>query len=290
MKKPGLLLCIFFVSLIQLSAQLSVEVVLDQEQFLPGETLLATVRITNRSGQTLHLGDDQTWLTFSVESPGGIVVNKLGDAPVTQKFNLESSQRANVKNIDLAPYFTLTRSGHYSVIATVQIKEWNGQAIHSAAKSFDIIEGVKLWEREFGLPRAPGVTNQPPEVRKYSLQQANYLRSQLRLYFRLTDSAGKVSKVVPIGPMLSFGQPEPEVDRYSNLHVLYQNGPHTFSHTVFNPDGELIIRRFYDFTSTRPSLKKDKDGKLGVVGGERHLSADDLPKETKNDAVVPPRA
>jgi hypothetical protein len=47
----------------------------------------------------------------------------------------------------------------------------------------------------------------------------------------------------------------------------------------------LIIRRFYDYTSTRPSLKADQTGKLAVVGGERHLSADDLPKETKPEDV-----
>ena len=54
------------------SAQVTVDVVLDQEQFLPSESLPVAVRITNRSGQPLHLGADTNWLTFSVESVSGL--------------------------------------------------------------------------------------------------------------------------------------------------------------------------------------------------------------------------
>ena len=67
------LVCLTFFSA---SAQVTVDVVLDQEQFLPSETMPVAVRITNRSGQPLHLGADANWLTFSVESTGGTVVVK----------------------------------------------------------------------------------------------------------------------------------------------------------------------------------------------------------------------
>jgi hypothetical protein len=55
-------------------AQVSVEIVLEQEQFLIGEAIPAAVRITNRSGQTLRLGDEANWLSFTLETrgrPGG---------------------------------------------------------------------------------------------------------------------------------------------------------------------------------------------------------------------------
>src|SRR5204863_2654674 len=100
----------------------------------------------------------------------------------------------------------------------------------------------------FGVPKSAGASNSPPEVRKYMLLEANYLRTQLKLYFRLSDASGKL-KVFPIGPMISFGQPEAQVDRASNLHVLYQNGPHSFSYTAINPGGTVIGRRTYDYTS-----------------------------------------
>jgi hypothetical protein len=62
--------------LLAASAQVSVEVSLPQHNFLPGESLVAAVRITNRSGQKLKLGAEQDWLRFDVEARDGSVVAK----------------------------------------------------------------------------------------------------------------------------------------------------------------------------------------------------------------------
>ena len=50
-----------------------------------------------------------------------------------------------------------------------------------------VIRGSKVWERVFGVPNS-GREDGSPEVRKYMLQQANYLRRQLRLYARIDAS------------------------------------------------------------------------------------------------------
>jgi len=271
----SLLLVAFLASVLRLSAQVSVEVSLEQEQFLASETLLVTVRVTNRSGQTLRLGEDADWLTFSVEARDGFVVTKSGEIPVTGEFVLDSSKMAT-KRVDLAPYFNLTKPGRYTVIASARIKQWDKQYV-SKPKSFDIIHGAKLWEQEFGVPLPAGALNRQPEVRKYILQQANYLK-QLKLYLRLTDaSEGKVFKVFAIGPMVSFGRPEPQLDKSSNLHVLYQTGPHGCSYTVVNPDGEVIVRQTHNITNTRPRLRVGPEGDFIVVGGMRRPAANDLP-------------
>jgi hypothetical protein len=279
---PGLLL----VSVLPLPAQVTVDVAFDQEQFLPSEALPAAVRITNRSGQALRLGRDPDWLTVSVESRDGYVVLKTGEPSVVGEFTLESSKRA-IKRVDLAPCFSLLKPGRYSVTATVNLKDWNRQ-ITSQPKPFDIIEGAKVWEREIGVPMAAGATNQPPEVRTYMLQQANHLRKSLMLYFRLTDPSGRLNKVFALGPMLSFGQPDPQVDRFSNLHVLYQNGPHSFSYVVINPNGELITRQTYDYTS-RPRLKADSDGNVTVTGGSLRETPPVVPpaKPAETNAAAP---
>jgi hypothetical protein len=273
MRKSGLLLGLFLASLCHLPAQVKVDVALDQDHFLPGERLSAAVRITNRSGQTLHLGSDADWLKLSVESRDNYVVLKTGEVPVVGEFTLESSKRA-IKRVDLAPYFNLLKPGRYAITATVTLKEWTRQ-ITSEPTLFDIIQGAKLWEQEIGVPQPAGATNSTPEVRKYSLQEANYLRKNLMLYFQLTDSSGKFNKVFPIGPMLSFGQPEPQVDRSSNLHVLYQNGPHSFNYTIIDPNGIVIGHETYDYT-TRPRLQADSNGNLFVAGGRLRVSADDM--------------
>lgn len=276
MKALALWLSLLAATLSPVSAQVTVEVTQDQDQFLPGEALPTAVRITNRSGRDLRLGRDEDWLSFSVQARDIQVVPKIGEVPVVGEFILESSKVAT-KRVDLAPYFAMNRPGRYSVSVTVRIKDWN-QEVSSPPRSFDIIDGAKLWEQEIGVPNAGGPTNSTPEVRKYMLQQANYLRTQLRLYLRVTDASGtKTFRVLPIGPMVSFSRPEPQVDKFSNLHLLYQDAAHSFNYTVVNPDGEVIIRHTYDYVDKRPRLRPDEGGKILVVGGIRRVTATDVP-------------
>ena len=275
MKSVGLLLGVLLVSMCSLSAQVTVEVVLDQDQFLPAELLVATVRITNRSGQTLALGQTPDWLTFSVGAREGFVVSKGDEVPVTGEFVLESSKVAT-KRVNLAPHFSLTKPGRYSVTASVRIQQWDRE-FSSQPKSFDIIHGIKLWEQDFGVPQPAGTGTTSPEVRKYALQQANYLK-ELKLYVRLTDAAEtQVYRVFPLGALVSFGRPEPQVDKEGNLHVLFQTGARSFSYCVINPEGQMIVQQTHDYTSTRPRLQVDAAGKFTVTGGARRVTADDLP-------------
>jgi hypothetical protein len=275
MKFSGLGLTLLLASLASASAQVTVEVTQDQDQFLQGESLPVAVRITNRSGQPLNLGAAEDWLTFSIESREGLVVAKTGDAPVAGEFVLDSSKVA-IKRVDLAPYFNLNRQGRYDIVANVHIKDWN-RDVTSRPHHFDVIEGAKLWEQEVGVPKVAGAADAPPEVRKFVLQQANYLKAQLRLYLRVVDGYGRTLRVFPIGPMVSFGQPEPQVDRQSNLHVLYQNGAYAFSYTVFDFNGELISRQTYDYVKTRPRLRMDNEGNVVEFGGVRRVTVNDVP-------------
>lgn len=264
-------------------AQVSVEVTLPQGQFLPGENLVAAVRITNRSGQKLRLGGEEDWLKFDVESRDALVIAKMSEPAVKGEFELESMKVAT-KRVNLAPHFNMTQCGHYSVTATVRIKAWDRELV-SPSKSFDIIHGAKLWEQDFGVPTSE-VSTGTPEVRKYILEQANYLKGQLRMYIRVTDGTGlRTFRVFPIGQMVSFSRPEAQLDKASNLHVLYANGAHSFSYNVFNTEGDLLARETYDFSASRPRLRVDDEGHISVLGGAHRLAP---PKETALSAPVMP--
>ena len=275
------------VSLFPAPAQVvTVQVTTEQDQFLPGESLPVTVHIVNSSGQSLHLGADANWLKFSVESrDDSFVVMKNDNPPVVGAFDLGSSEVAT-KRLDLAPYFAMTHAGRYRVVATVRIPEW-GTSVRSPAKEFDIIDGAQLWSQDFGLPMPAGVTNQPPVVRKYILEEANYLRKQLRMYVLVSDQSGaRILKVSAIGPMVSFSQPEPQLDRASNLHLLYQSGAQSFVYSVVNPDGNITQQEIYDYLGTRPRLAVNGDGDIVVRGGVRRPKPGELP-EIKSPAELP---
>jgi hypothetical protein len=274
---------VWFASLVCGFGQVTVEVVLDQQQFLPGESVPIAVRITNRSGQTLRLGNDDEWLSVAVQGRAGSPVHQISDLPVRGEFTLETSQRAT-RRLDLAPCFNLSAKGNYLIQAAVKIAQWD-KTFASDPVLISVISGAKLWDREFGVPQ--GDTNSPPEVRKYILQEANYLKKNLRLYLRVTDvTENKIFRVLAIGPMVSFGQPEPQLDNRSNLHVLYQHGRTLFSYVVVNPDGEILLRQTYEVAASRPRLKLDSEGKIVVAGGVRRLANDDSPP--REEPTPPP--
>jgi hypothetical protein len=156
MKSFGLFLGLALTSIFSASAQVTVTLTLDQDQFLPSESLPVAVHVTNQSGQPLHLGADPDWLTFSVEAaddPDNSIVVKNSNPPVQGEFELDSSQIAT-KQVDLQPYFDLRRSGRYRIIATVHIKDWNTE-ITSPPRGFDVVDGAKLWSQVFGVPPPP---------------------------------------------------------------------------------------------------------------------------------------
>jgi len=281
------ILALVLLTFCRASAQVDVQVVMDQEQFLPSESVLVAVRIINRSGQPLHLGADADWLTFSVESVDGSIVMKNAEVPVLGEFDLGSSQVAT-KRVDLQPYFDLKRQGRYRIIATLHIKAWSVET-PSLPKEFDVISGAELWSQDFGVPIPAGVTNRPPEVRKYTLEEANYLRQQLRMYVMVSDPAGShVFKVSPIGPMVSFSQPEVQIDPLSNLHVIYQSGAKTFTYSVVNPEGVITQQDVYDYVDTRPRLGLNPAGDIVVIGGVRRPKPGELPVVKLPDELPPP--
>jgi hypothetical protein len=280
-------LAVLLLTIVSLGAQVTVEVVLDQEQYLRDEAIPVKVRITNRSGQTLKLGRDADWLSFSIETREGHSVARLSDAPVKEEFTLDSS-RVATRRVNLTPHYDLSLAGQYSVTATVKIPEWN-QELPTKPKRFEVVRGTRLWEQTIGVPSGDTAA---PEIRRYVLQQAHLKR--LTLYARVTDESENVTyRLLPLGPLVSFSRPEPQVDKESNLHLLFQTGARSFSYSVITPKGELVLRQTHDYARTRPALRNGDDGRIYVAGGQRRLATDDLPppvtaSSTNNVSAITP--
>lgn len=252
-------------------AQLAVEVVVDQDQFLRDEPVRAKVRITNHSGQTLKLGTDNAWLAFSIEGLDTGSVGRLGEVQVTGEFLLESAHVAT-RTVELTPAFDLSEPGRYNITATVRIKDW-GTETPSKPRRIEVVRGTKVWEQEFGVPTASGA----PETRRFMLQHASY-KKHLMLYLRVTDLEDrKVFRVMPLGPTVSFSRPEAQLDRNSELNVVFQSGARSFLFYVVRPDGEISIRQTYDYAGTRPTLRQTDEGRIFVGGGARRVTPNDIP-------------
>ncbi len=271
MRSIGLSIALLLMAVSYGAAQVQVDLALDHDQFLRDESLPVKVRISNLSGQTLHLGKDDQWLHFLVESADGHYVAQKDSPAVAGEFDLDSSL-VGTRTIDLMPFFDLERPGRYTVTATLRIPEWGFQT-STRPKTFDVIKGTKIWQQDVGVPSAGG----RPVVRRYILLQADFSK-RLRLYLRVTDVGGsQVFGVTPVGPLVSFSHPEAQVDRYSNLHILFQDGAHTFLYSMANPEGQVIVRQTFEYRQVRPTLRAGEEGSITVYGGVRKPLASDLP-------------
>jgi hypothetical protein len=268
-----------------LFGQITVEVLFEQDQYLAGEQCIAAVRITNFSGQTLHLGADPGWLDLLVETDSKTSVEKLGEPPIIEPFDVPNSAKGT-RRVDIAPCFNLRRPGRYHVTATVRIPA-SGATVSSKSRSLSIIAGTKLWEQSFGIPTTQGAGADGVEVRKYALVQTASQKLN-RIYVRITDSQeAKIHRVFPLGPVTSFSRPEAQVDRQGNLHVLFQSGARAFGYNVIRPDGEMVVREIHQYSTTRPVLRADEDGNPVVKGGTRLATSADLPRPAETQPTEP---
>ena len=269
----------------QALAQVTVDVVLDQDHYLANEPLLVGVRVTNFSGRTLKLGKDPDWLQIAVEADGGMFLEKLADPPVVKEFEVPSSTKGT-RWFDLQPCFNLGRTGCYQVTAVVRIPEL-GQELTTKPKAVIISSGAKVWQQEFGLPPKPGDASAAPETRRYALVTA-MSGKRVHLYVRVTDGPETKSyRVFPIGAMLTFSHPEAQVDRNAELHVLFQTSAQQFTYVQVDPDGQLLAHRTHKYTESRPKLRAEADGTVLVRGGTRIKAHSDFPKPPP---VEPPAA
>lgn len=263
-----------------LQAQLNgvtAELKLDQTEYLPNEDMQLKVRIINRSGQDLALGQTDDWVTFAVHGNNALVT-QLDAIPEAGAFTLHSDQ-TGARAFNLAPYFDIHQPGRYLIAATIKIPQWR-EVVNCKPVAVAIVRGVRVpnvAEVTVGVPPIDGDTNKPPEVRKYILQKATYT-AESKLYLRITDAAGaRTFRVVPLDRMISFSEPEAQIDRFSNIHVLNQNGARSFSYSVVNPLGQLLERETYDYTQHRPTLRSGPDGRILVSGGIRRFAENDIP-------------
>jgi hypothetical protein len=288
MKRIALVLAALAVAVSTSRAQftgVTAELELAQNQYLPDEDLQLKVKISNRSGQPVTLGQDDKWISFSIVGENNYLAPKVSEMPVSGEFTLLSGQIGR-RALNPTPYYDLRKQGHYRISATIRIPQWNNLEIPCKSATFTVENGVPLHglaNIQFGVPAPPGATNALPEIRNYSLIKVAYLK-ELRLYFRLTDAHGRTLKVYPLSGMLSFSEPEAQLDRFNNFHVLMQTGARSFTYSVVNPDGNLIARQTHEYAYSRPTLKSTDDGRIFVMGGQRVASETDIPPTVAESA------
>ncbi|HEY3861250.1 MAG TPA: hypothetical protein VGO59_05115 [Verrucomicrobiae bacterium] len=267
-------------------AGITAELRLDQDQFLPDEDLHVKLRIVNRSGQRLSLGDSDQWITFAIAGEHETIVPRLGEMPVKHPFTLLSGQSITLE-FNPTPYFGFRHQGLYSMGASITVPQWK-QAIPCKPVTFMISTGVPLPDFAnvaVGVRLPSGVTNQAPDVRHYTLLKVSYL-DEVKLYFRLTDDGGQTLRVFPLARIVDFGRPQAQIDGSNRLHVLVQTDARIFTYLVLDVNGNMLARQSHEYAESRPTLRSGDDGQIYVGGGHRVLLASDIPPPAESASTT----
>lgn len=251
-------------------AQLQVEIVDPQENYLLFEPILLKIKIANGTGRVVELKDaaGQGWLRFLV-TRGGAMMVKPAQGFSQPGMVLEPGDVARF-TFNLTPYYRLRDPGGYSVQAVVRVPGFAGDVMSRAAQ-FNVLRGHEVWSKEI---TAPGV-GQP---RKYSLithlvRDEGQRLDRAYLYAQVESEAENlVFACRQLGPIVQGERIESLFDAGYGWHVLFRSGANTFGYYQFDIDGKVTEKKDLAKTQTRPRLVA-QGGQIELVGG---LSREDF--------------
>jgi hypothetical protein len=244
-------------------AQVQVELSFKRLQYIAHEPILATVKIANNSGRDIDLHDDsgQHWFGFEINAGEGRLL-----APLKQEaeppLHVEAGKTVTRK-INLSALFPVHDFGAYHVRANVFFPDLN-KFFYSATKVFQVGDGRTIWQKTIGVPEGmPGAG----EARTYSLLTNRFV-DHTSLYVRVENKeSGAVYATYSLGRIIASDDPQAEVDRANQLHVLHCAAPRNWAYSHVGWNGELLKHSTFLETRTRPRLRHTADGNIAISGG-----------------------
>jgi hypothetical protein len=268
--KPALVVVILVLLAHAAPAQIHVELKFKRLQYIAHEPVLATVRITNLAGRDIDLRDDndQHWFGFEVNGADGQLLSPGGSRGGTAEPALHVEAGKSVtRKIDLTPIYPVLDFGPYRVRANVYFADLN-KFFYSPTKVFQVTSARPIWQKTVGVPEGLGGAG---EVRTYSLL-SNRFPDHTSLYVRVENrNSGIVYTTYSLGHVIAFDEPQAEIDRANQLHVLHCAAPRNWAYSHIGLNGELLAHSTFMETKTRPRLRHAADGAVTVAGGMRDL-------------------
>jgi hypothetical protein len=280
----GLLLVCLLWFVARAEAQIQVELQLKRLQYIAHEPIVATLAITNLAGRDVDLRDAeaQPWFGFEITGSEGQPVAPLTPDLKQPPLQIEAGKRVT-QRINLTPLYSVHDLGIYHVRAHVYFSDLN-KFFYSQAKVFEVTDARPIWQRTVGSPEGG--------IRTYSLL-SNRFPDHTSLYVRVADKdSGIVYATYSLGRTIAFDEPQAEIDRDSQLHVLHCAAPRMWAYSRVNLNGELVSHTSFTETKTRPRLVHTTDGNVAVRGGmmetqSAQAARESLPKLSERPARLP---
>jgi hypothetical protein len=245
-------------------AQLQVDLKFTRLQYIAHEPVVATVAVTNLAGRDIELrdGDGQSWLGFEITGSEEQPIAPLSGTNREAPLRIQAGQRVT-RQIDLTPLYPVYEYGPYHVRTNIYFADL-GKFFYSSTRVFEVTDARPIWQQTVGIPDGAGASG---DVRTYSLL-TNRFPDHTSLYVRVQDKdTGVVYATYSLGRTISFEQPQAEIDRDNQLHVLHCAAPRAWSYARIGLDGKLLTHSSFMETNTRPHLVHSGKGEVAVKGG-----------------------
>ena len=245
-------------------AQVQVDLKFKRLQYIAYEPVMATLGITNLAGRDidLHDADGQPWFGFEVTGSEGQPIASTATGSTQGPLRIEAGQKVT-QRIDLASLYSVHDFGTYHVRAHIYFADL-GKFFYSASRVFEVTDARPIWQQTVGIP--DGVAA-PGDARTYSLL-SNRFPDHTSLYVRVQDrDTGIVYATYSLGRSIAFEQPQAEIDRANQLHVLHCAAPRAWTYSRVGLNGEMLGHSSFMETKTRPRLVRSANGEVAVQGG-----------------------
>ena len=245
-------------------AQIQIDLRLKRLQYIAYEPVMATLSITNLAGRDVDLrgADGQPWFGLEVTGSEGQPIAPLATDNTQLPLKIEAAKRVTQK-INLTSLYPVHDFGTYHVRAHIYFADLT-KFFYSQTKVFEVTDARPIWQKTVGIPEGtPG----PGSARTYSLL-TNRFPDHTSLYVRVEDKdSGIVYATYSLGRAIAFDEPQAQLDRANQLHVLHCAAPRSWSYSRVGLNGKLLAHSSFMETKTRPRLFHAADGTITVAGG-----------------------
>jgi len=258
-------------------AQIQVDLKFKRLQYIAYEPVVATLAITNLAGRDveLHDTDGQSWFGFEVTGSEGQPIPPIAADSAQPPLKIGAGQKV-AQRINLTPLYPVHDFGTYHVRAHIYFADLE-KFFYSATRVFEVTDARPIWQQTVGIP--DGVAA-PGDARTYLLL-TNRFPDHTSLYVRVQDrDSGIVYATYSLGRSIAFEQPQAEIDRANQLHVLHCAAPRAWSYSRIGLNGELLAHSSLMETKTRPRLVHAANGDVAVHGGVLEATAAQTARDT----------
>lgn len=263
---PLLLLALLLLLTGRASAQVDVRLDPIRQDFILGETVALRVTLTNHTDRPIKLSNTpgRSWLNFNVTRSGEDTPISPGAIPRYPSITLSPGSKRSYQ-MELQPFFQLTREGVYRVVATVRMPDM--QTTYSSNRT--------------GFNLGSGGT-----IRTFTIQARG---QRLKMSVKIMNVGGKdclfgqvlnADTRLPVGAcylgqFLNFMEPRILLDGAQNMHVLCQSTPEYFTYSIMNTRGGRSQYKLFRRTGGPVDL-------ISTGGGIRPLGLAPYVKPSKN--------